>query len=203
VQVKLLRVLEEREIVRVGGQATLPVDVRVVSASNRDLEELVDAGEFRRDLLYRLQVITLRLPPLRERRADIRPLAERFIAAACEEHGRTVTTVAPDCYAALEAFDWPGNVRQLRNVIEAAVVMATRPVLQASDLRLQSAVREAAARPAGGFSPPDHMTLAEMEKHILLEMLRRNHGNRSLVAEKLDISRRTIQRKVKEYQLPF
>jgi len=199
VQVKLLRVLEEREITRVGGQTTLPVDVRLVSASNRDLEDLVAAGEFRADLLYRLQVVTLRLPPLRERREDIRPLADRFIAQACEAHGRAIAAVEPEVYAALEAYEWPGNVRQLRNVLEAAVVMATHPTLRAADLRLSEPRRSAAEK----WSLPEGWTLADVEKEALLQTLRRHEGNRTLAAERLGVSRRTIQRKIREYELPF
>ena len=121
VQVKLLRVLEEREVTRVGGQRSFPVDVRVISASNQDLDELVAEGEFRQDLLYRLKVVTLDLPPLRQRRADIRPLVDRFVAASCAAHGRTILSVDPDCYRLLEAQEWPGNVRQLRKIGRAHV----------------------------------------------------------------------------------
>ena len=201
VQVKLLRVLQEREIVRVGGSATIPVDVRLLSASNRDLDELVAAGEFREDLLYRLKVVTISIPPLRARREDIRPLADRFIAMACEDHARTITTVDPACYRALEMRDWPGNARQLRNVIEAAVVMAAKPSLQPSDLRLDDGPRAAAVD--GRLVVPDGMTMAGMEKEVLAQMLRKHAGNRTLVADKLGISRRTIQRKIKEHGLPF
>jgi DNA-binding NtrC family response regulator len=201
VQVKLLRVLEEREIMRVGGQSIIPVDVRLISASNRDLDELVQAGEFRHDLLYRLQVVALHIPPLRERREDIRPLTDRFLVAACQQHGRAVNAVDPACYALLERFDWPGNVRQLRNVIESAVVMATKPTLQPSDLRLVDIRKPAAA--AEPLTVPEGLTMADLEKEILSQLLRRHEGNRTLVADKLGIGRRTIQRKIKEYNLPF
>ncbi len=199
VQVKLLRVIEEREMVRVGGHAPLKVDVRLISASNRDLEELAAAGEFRPDLLYRLKVVTLQLPPLRERREDIRPLTDRFIAAACEEHSRYIASVEPGFYAALEAFDWPGNIRQLRNTVESSVVMATEPVLKAGLLRLNGA----AARAEAEWSIPEGMTLEQIEKEILVRALQRNNGNRSLTADKLGLSRRTIQRKIKDYGLPY
>jgi DNA-binding NtrC family response regulator len=199
VQVKLLRVLEEREIVRVGGQETLPIDVRLISASNRDLDALVADGRFREDLLYRLKVVTLEIPPLRARRDDIRPLADRFIAAACEDHGRHVEAVGPDFYAALEAYDWPGNVRQLRNVIESAVILAREPRLTASSLRLGDARRAEETQPVA----PAGKTLAEMERDILAQVLERNRGNRTLTAEQLGISRRTIQRKIQEHNLPF
>jgi len=200
VQVKLLRVLEEREIVRVGGQETVKVDVRLISASNRDLDEMVKAGNFREDLLYRLKVVALGVPPLRERREDIRPLADRFIAAACEEHGRHIEKVLPSFYEKLEAFKWPGNVRQLRNVVEAAVIMARDSTLDAAAAKMGTPEPGPAEQP---FSAPSSMTFAEMEREILSQTLRRLQGNRTLTAETLGLSRRTIQRKIREYGLPY
>lgn len=199
VQVKLLRVLEEREILRVGGQAPVKVNVRLLSATNKDLDELVEQGEFRQDLLYRLKVISLEIPPLRKRREDIRPLADRFIAMAQHEHGRHITAAEPAYYEKLERYDWPGNVRQLRNVVEASVVMAREPVLQAAALRLE----ETAPAGATAWAIPDGLTLEEIEKRVLVDLLQKYEGNRSLTAEKLGISRRTIQRKIKDYNLPF
>jgi len=199
VQVKLLRILEEREVLRVGGQAPVHVDVRVVSASNRDLDDLVDNSEFRQDLLYRLKVVTIRLPPLRERKEDIRPMIDRFVAMACEEHGRHISGVAAGYYEALEKCDWPGNVRQLKNVVESSVVMAAGPALTAANAELAGEPD----RPRPGLAFPGNATLSEMERTLLLETLRKNDGNRTLSAEKLGISRRTIQRKIKEYNLPF
>ena len=199
VQVKLLRVLEERELVRVGGQEGLKVDVRLISATNRDLAELVNHGEFREDLLYRLKVVGLRIPPLRERIEDIRPLVDRFVREIAVEHGRRVDGVEEGCYTRLENQDWPGNVRQLRNVIESAVVMAGSSQLTADDLDISVASRPTDA----GLSIPDDMTLDELEREILSQLLQRNEGNRTLVAEKLGLSRRTIQRKIKDYRLPF
>ena len=205
VQVKLLRVLEDREIVRVGGQVAFKVDVRLVSATNRDLDARVAAGAFRQDLLYRLQVVGLALPPLRERREDIRPLAERFIAQAQADHGRRIREVEPDWYARLEAYDWPGNIRELRNTVEAAVVTAPGEVLEAARLRLDgpSAKSTAPTSADGGWTAPEGMTLEEIEKRILAEALRKNRGNRSVTAEQLGLSRRTIQRKIQDYGLPF
>ncbi len=200
VQVKLLRALEEREIRRIGGQQPFRVDVRLVSASNRDLSELASDGKFREDLLYRLNVVTLTVPPLRRRREDIRPLADRFVARACEEHGRAVARVEPDFYARLEAYDWPGNIRQLRNVVESAVLLSAGRALTGEAVHLPAAAGQIEAGP---FAVPDGLTLAEMEREILLQTLRRHQGNRTLTAEKLGLSRRTIQRKIKEHGLPF
>ena len=202
VQVKLLRVLEDRQIMRVGGQESFKVDVRLVSATNRDLDARVAAGAFRQDLLYRLQVVGIALPPLRERREDIRPLAERFIALAQSEHGKCIREVEPEWYARLEAYRWPGNIRELRNTAEAAVVTAPDDVLRAERLRLDGPA--AKAQPVtGGWAVPEGLTLEQIEKKILEEALRRNGGNRSLTAEQLGLSRRTIQRKIQDYHLPF
>ncbi|NCA82241.1 MAG: sigma-54-dependent Fis family transcriptional regulator [Opitutae bacterium] len=202
VQVKLLRVLEDREIMRVGGHESFQVDVRLVSATNRDLDARVASGAFRQDLLYRLQVVGLALPPLRERREDIRPLAERFLAQAQSENGKCIREVEPEWQARLAAYAWPGNIRELRNTVEAAVVTAPDDVLRADRLRLDGPA--AKAQPAaGGWCVPDGMTLEQMEKKILEDSLRKNGGNRSLTAEQLGLSRRTIQRKIQDFQLPF
>jgi DNA-binding NtrC family response regulator len=194
VQTRLLRVLEEREIMRVGGSKTISVNVRVIAASNRDLDELVAEKKFRRDLLYRLQVITIRLPPLRERPDDIQPLAEHFINLFCRENGKHIETIAPDFYAELKKYHWPGNVRELRNVIEAAVVLATVPELKTEKLKLPTQHKEAVQ---------GEISLAEIERHAILTALQRHKGNRTLAAEELNISTRTIQRKIKDYNLPF
>ncbi|MDA0990036.1 MAG: sigma-54 dependent transcriptional regulator [Verrucomicrobia bacterium] len=199
VQVKLLRVIQERELVRVGGQDTIDVNVRLVSASNRDLVELVEANEFREDLLYRLNVVTMHLPPLRERRADIRPLAERFLREACEANNRTIRTTEKGYYEALEQYEWPGNVRQLRNTMESCVVMSTSGVLETRHLQF----RGRATQPATDWQVPEGKTLEAMEKEILTQLLQRHSGNRTLVADKLGIARRTIQRKIKDYDLPY
>jgi DNA-binding NtrC family response regulator len=199
VQTKLLRAIEEKEVIRVGGRTPINVDVRLISATNRDLRQMADNGEFRSDLLYRLKVVDLRIPPLRERRDDIKPMADYFIGLACREHGRRVNEVEPEFYERLKSFDWPGNVRQLRNVVEAAVVMANEPILRASRLQLDPPRIPAQQ----GWDPPDGMSLQEIEREILSQFLRRFDGNRTLTAERLGISRRTVQRKIQEHNLPF
>ena len=203
VQARLLRALEEKEVLRVGGREPVKVDARIVAASNRDLEELVEAGEFRHDLLYRLQVVTLRLPPLRERPEDIPALADRFVAAAGTEHGRHIESIEPACYERLVAHAWPGNVRELRNVMESAVIMARGPVLRADDLQLGRGDRGGAARAGAVLAIPAGTPLAELEREALLQALRRHDGNRQLTADELGISTRTIQRKIREYDLPY
>jgi len=199
VQIKLLRVLEEKEILRVGGHTPFHIDVRLISASNKDLDELVETGEFREDLLYRLKVVTLHIPPLRQRPEDIKPLANRFIASACEEHGRYIESIEPSFYEKLEKYDWPGNVRQLQNVIESSVIMTKEAVLWTPILGIDMDKK----RSESGFEVPDGMSFAALEKEILSQLLSRYEGNRTITAERLGISRRTIQRKIKEHNLPF
>ena len=202
-QVKLLRALEDREIRRIGGQQPFRVDVRLISATNRDLTDLVAEGDFREDLLYRINVVTLTVPPLRRRREDIRPLADRFIARACEEHGRAVARVDPRFYEALEACDWPGNVRQLRNVVESAVLLSSGDALSPDVVPLPEGAGRRTVAATGAFAAPDGMSLAEIEREVLLQTLTRCQGNRTLSAERLGLSRRTVQRKIKEHGLPF
>jgi len=207
VQVKLLRALEEREIYRVGGKDVIKVNVRLVSATNKNLDALVTDGKFREDLLYRLNVVTIRLPPLRNRKEDIRHMADRFIARTAAENGKHITTVRPNFYAALEAYDWPGNVRQLRNIVESAVLLSPGGVLSAQSVTLPgSPSRPVGGPPAGvpgSLTIPDGMTLDQIERAILENKLQQNAGNRTLTADQLGLSRRTIQRKIKEHNLPF
>ena len=203
VQVKLLRALEEREIRRVGGQQAFKVDVRVVSATNRDLNERVAEGLFRDDLLYRVNVVSITVPPLRQRQADIRPLTNRFIAQACETHHRRIAHVAEGCYRMLERYEWPGNIRQLRNVIESAVLLCPGTELTEQAISLPPTAERATADALDTFELPEGMTLETLERTVLLKTLQRYQGNRTLTAERLGLSRRTIQRKAKEYGLPF
>jgi two-component system response regulator HydG len=202
VQMRLLRAIEEKEILRVGGEEPIKVDTRILAASNRELDALVEEGAFLPDLLFRLQVVTIRVPPLRERKEDIRPLVDRFVALACEEHGRNIEHIEPDFYDAMERHTWPGNVRELRNAVESSVILASDRVLSAQDvvLAIDSKARKELA---GTLSIPSGTTLSKMEKEVLLQALTRNKGNRLLTAQELGISSRTIQRKIKEYELPF
>ena len=198
VQTRLLRVIEEREIIRVGGTEPLPIDVRLISASNRALADLVREGLFRHDLLFRLQVVTLRVPPLRERREDIRPLADWYIAAACALHNRPIHAIDDSFYARLETHPWTGNVRELKNVIEAAVILADHGRLTGQSLDL-SAVRPLTA----SVSIPPGTPLADLERQAILSALERHGGNRQQAAAELGLSARTIQRKIKALNLPF
>jgi len=199
VQVKLLRALEEREIRRVGGREVIKVNVRMVSATNKNLDALVTEGKFREDLLYRLNVVTLRVPPLRGRKEDIRKMTDRFIAKASSENNKTLAAVRPDFYRALESYDWPGNVRQLRNMVESAVLLSADGVLSSLSVVLPGSTRAL----SGELSIPAGMTLEQIECAILESKLRSNNGNRTLTADQLGLSRRTIQRKIKEHHLPY
>lgn len=199
VQIRLLRALEEHEVLRVGGLAPVSVDVRVIAASNRDLRELVRSGVFLPDLLYRLQVVTIAVPPLRERPEDIRPLAERFAAQAARDHGRGIERISPDYFEALVAHAWPGNVRELRNVVEASVILARGPILTRADLALEAIPSPPSM--GGDWSPPPGMTLAQIEKEALRRSLARAGANRTQAARELDVSLRTVQRKIREYGL--
>lgn len=196
-QVKLLRVLENRAFPRVGGTAEVAVDVRVVAATNRDLKALVDAGAFREDLYYRLNVIDIRLPALKERPGDIPLLAARFIRELAEKNHVAVTGITPAALRRLEAYDWPGNVRELRNTIEKMVVLSSGGLLDVADVPDEIGAPAARAGAAVALSPA--VTLGENEKAQILAVLKEVGGNRSRAAQVLGISRRTLYRKLDEY----
>lgn len=197
IQVKLLRVLEERNFERVGGQERIETDVRVIGATNRDLRKLVEEGSFREDLYYRLYVVSIRIPPLRERPADIPLLANHYIRVYGEENGRQVEGLTPDALDLLVGYHWPGNVRELRNVIERMVVMGRGNRLSVRDLPVN--VREESTGAAGRI--PTGLSLEETEKQMILRALKACEGNRTRAAQQLGISRRTLHRKLNEYDL--
>lgn len=194
-QVKILRVLEERKFERVGGTETVSVDVRLVAATNRDLKKQVEEGRFREDLFYRLYVVTLTLPPLREREGDVVLLARHYLKTLAEENGRPPLGITSEAMAALAAYSWPGNVRELRNAIERMVVLATGDKLTVRDL--PAAVRTPAKSPA----PRPGSALRDAERQLIEESLRRHQGSRTKAALDLGISRRTLHRKINEFGL--
>jgi len=198
VQVKILRVLGERSFERVGGSKTMQVDVRVIAATNRDLGRLVEQGKFREDLYYRLKVVEIRIPPLRERREDIPLMVREFLKEFSLENNKHVEDVAGDAQAVLMAYDWPGNVRELRSAIEHAVIWSKdgRVTLQ----NLPPAVRESATHP-GTQALPTGMNLEQSEKAMMMRALESCAGNVSRAADHLGISRRTLHRKIKKYGL--
>ena len=197
VQVKLLRVLEERKFERVGGEETIEVDVRIVTATNRDLPKAIAAGSFREDLYYRLAVVSIEVPPLRERREDIDLLVAAFLKEFSEENGKHVEALDAKARAALLAFDWPGNVRQLRNTIESGVVLARGSVLGLDDLPQH--IRGETA--GSSVSLPVGATLADAERDLIRATLAREGGNKSRAADILGIGRKTLHRKLQEYGL--
>jgi DNA-binding NtrC family response regulator len=199
-QVKLLRVLEERTFERLGGVKTLQVDVRMVAATNRDLRKMIGEGKFRDDLFYRLSVVTIALPPLRERREDIPLLANAFLKEYSQENNKTVTGLTPEAVNTLLAYDWPGNVRELRNTIEQMVVLARTPQLTLRDV--PAAVRGAADLTKVAIVRPGvTMTVEEAERQLIVQALKETNSNRTLAAQKIGMSRRTLHRKLKQYKL--
>ncbi len=201
-QVKLLRVLEERHIMRVGGSELIPVDFRLIAATNRDLEKEVADGRFREDLYYRLKVVTLRIPPLRERAEDIPLLADHFLDVFAQEHGKPPARLAPDALERLSRFAWPGNVRQLKNVIESIVVFHQAELVEVKDLPPE--VRESSTVSAAGGRVQsvtgETRTMDEIERQAILETLDRTGGHRAKAADLLGIGLRTLQRKLKDYK---
>ncbi len=211
VQVKLLRVLEERRFERVGGAATIEVDIRIIAATNRDLKRDVESGRFREDLYYRLDVVGIRMPPLRERGSDISLLSNAFIQTFAKQNSRTVSRLEPAAAAALQAYSWPGNVRELRNTIEKMVVLSRGETLTLEDvppnIRSEGGAVSAVAPVSGIPAPPPPPeatageSLAELEKRNILAALAAAGGNKSKAALALGISRRTLHRKLNEWNV--
>lgn len=197
VQLSLLRVLQEKEITRVGGAKPIKVDVRVIAATNRDLKKAVDAGVFRDDLYYRLNVISIELPPLREHPEDIPLLADHFIEKFNIEMGRNIERISEEALEVLMEYDWPGNVRELENVIERAMVITKGSVIRAEDLRLPSQLRGAGPLP----SPTEDKTIKTMEKRHIERVLKENNWNIQRSAEELGIDRVTLYNKIKKYKI--
>jgi two-component system response regulator AtoC len=208
-QAKLLRVLQEYEVRRVGGKDWVKVDVRVVAATNRNLADLVREGRFRQDLYYRLNVVGIRLPPLRERVEDIPLLARHFLKRYSQESGKPVTAIADSAMELLCAYSWPGNIRELENAMEQAVVLSSQPVLTPDDfpvgIRDNVASTSIDRPPANGqFLFSDIPTLEEVKKRYVLHVLTRNQGNVSRTARVLNIDRRSLYRMLARYKIePF
>lgn len=199
-QVKLLRVLQDGELERVGGIKTIKVDVRLVTATNKNLIEEVRAGRFREDLYYRINVIYLKLPALRERKEDIPILADAFLKYFAQANAKKITGIEPDAMKALHQYDWPGNIRELKNIIERMVVLSSEPRLTLTQVpedilhpRLPSSTSLLPSVPSS--------SLNDMEKEFIRQKLFEVRGNKSLAAKKLGISRRTLYRKIEEYKL--
>ena len=195
-QTKLLRVLQEHELQRVGGQETIRVDVRIIVATNRDLEEEVAAGRFREDLYYRLNVVELEVPPLRDRHGDIPLLATYFLRRFADKNNRAVSGITPECMDILNRYPWPGNVRELEHCIERGVILMRGDYLDVNALPL------AVQRWAGANEPRETgepSTLKEAERALILKTLEETGGNRSEAARRLQITRKTLLNKLKSY----
>jgi two-component system response regulator AtoC len=201
-QVKLLRVLGEQAIQRVGSNQTIKVDVRVVAATNKNLDVLVREGKFRDDLFYRLDVVRIHLPPLRERREDIPLLFNTFVHEFARQNGKKVTGVSAEAQEALQRYDWPGNVRELRAAIEHGVALCRGERIGLRDLPPRVLGQAASpAAPDGRLAAPASLNLEAMEKHFIERALRLTEGNVTEAAKLLGISRRTLHRKLKTYRL--
>ncbi len=197
VQIKILRVLQEKRFERVGGEDTVEVDVRVIAATNRDLKEEIAKGNFREDLYYRLNVVNIEVPPLRERKDDIPILASAFLREFAGENGKDVVGFDPKARAILYSYPWPGNVRELRNCVESAVVMSSGSLITVDDL--PPGVGRSAEDSVIRISPGS--SLAAAERVIIRETLAAQGGNKSRTAEILGIGRKTLYQKLQEYGL--
>jgi len=210
-QVKLLRALQESEFERVGGIKTTRVDVRLIAATNRDLQQEIDAGRFRKDLYYRLAVVPIVLPPLRERKADIPVLARHFIEKYNKRLGKKIEGIEDDALTLLQAYPWPGNIRELENLMERVLLFSDGPQIKSRDLpEPLHRPAGAATSPAGGEPPPPGETglkdiikqrAAEMEKELIAKALEETSGNVTRAAKLLQISRKSLQTKMKEFGL--
>jgi two-component system response regulator HydG len=206
-QIKLLRVLESAEITRVGSNTPVRVNVRILSATNRNLEEAIANGAFRSDLYHRLKVVTIAIPTLRERAADIPLLIEHFVRQFSRRHGKTIKGVSLAARVRLGSYAWPGNVRQLRNVVESMIVVDCDQTLDVDDLPLELGAGNAGPEAAAavdmrsGLSALVGRPLEEVERIFIAETLRLTGGNREQAAELLGIGERTLYRKIKEFNL--
>jgi DNA-binding NtrC family response regulator len=192
VQVELLRVLEDKAVTRLGGNTPIPVDFRVIAATNRDLQEMVRAGQFREELYWRLNVFTIDIPPLKERMEDILPLAEHFLARFSQAMNRRDMSLAPSAIEALQGYSWPGNVRELQNAIERAVVIGTPPLIESRDLPVQ--ITGTPERPGEG-------SLASVERAHIQSVLNSTNWNISRSARILEVDRVTLYNKIRKYGL--
>ncbi len=200
IQVKLLRVLQEREFERLGGTKTLKVDVRLIAATNRDLRAALEDGTFREDLYYRLNVVAIDIPPLRDHKEDIPALANFFLEKFSRESGKPVRGLTSAAMKLLMDFHWPGNVRELENILERGVTLSSSSMLDVADIHLDSAPAHPAAGSAAAL--PDGMTLDQWEDQAIREALRRANGNKSQAARSLGLSRNALRYRLSKIGVP-
>jgi DNA-binding NtrC family response regulator len=199
IQVKLLRVLQEREFERLGGTKTLKVDIRMIAATNRDLRAALEEGTFREDLYYRLNVVPIDIPPLREHKEDIPDLVNHFLARFAAESEKEIEGITPAALDALMGYHWPGNIRQLENSVERAVALSTGRKIDEKDIHLDT--RQMKAGAAGQFLP-EGMTLEQWEDNMIREALRRANGNKSQAARLLGLSRNALRYRLSKLGVP-
>ena len=195
IQIKLLRVLQEKQIERVGSSEPIDVDTRVIAATNKNLEKEMKEGRFREDLYYRLNVVHIFIPPLRERREDIPLLVDSFVKEFSNENGKEISSIEAKARSAIYNYDWPGNIRQLRNCIESAVVMTSDNILHFEDLPFKEKTENELIKiPVGS-------TMKEAEREIIVTTLNHENNNKKRVSDILGIGRKTLYRKLKEYNI--
>ncbi len=197
-QAKLLRVLQEHEIDRVGGSKTIPVDVRIISTTNVDLKNAVRENRFREDLFYRLNVIPLKLPPLRQRQDDIEPLAKHFLNISSKKNNKNIRSISPETIQVLKKMQWSGNIRELQNVVERAVLLCRSDTIDIKNLFIDDTDRQEKQQSA---SEMPVTSIEEMEKKLINRALSETNGNRTHAARALGISIRTLRNKLKDYSL--
>jgi two-component system response regulator HydG len=204
-QAKILRVLQEHEFERLGGTRTLRVDVRLIAATNRDLPAMVQAGQFREDLYYRLNVVSIEMPPLRERKDDIVPLALTFIRRFAGELKKKIDGLEPDAQKLLMRYNWPGNIRELENTIERAILLAEGRAIASGDLRLGEVSTAGGQRDHAPVVkiPPTGIPLEDVERHALVEALKMSNWVQKDAAELLSISPRVMNYKIKTLGIEF
>jgi two-component system response regulator HydG len=198
IQAKLLRVIQEREVTRIGSSKPIKVDVRIIAATNENLADLVRLGKFREDLFYRLSVVPIHIPPLRERKQDIHVLVEHFMAKYCHRVKKSVKKISPPVIKALSEYDWPGNIRELENTIERAVVLSPGNEIRMDDLIYHGiGTKFSLLHPEDGHYRP----LEDVEMEYIAAVLKAHHGNKSQTAKVLGIDRKTLLSKIKKYAL--
>jgi two-component system, NtrC family, response regulator AtoC len=200
-QVKILRVLQEREFERVGGTEVIKSDVRIIAATNRDLEAMVQRGEFREDLLYRLKVIPINLPPLRERKEDIEPLVGFFIEKFCKETNKSNITIEKDAMDLLEDYEYPGNIRELENLIERLVILSNDSLIKASSLPKEIVKGAYATKNNIFILPEEGINMEELEISLVKQALEKANGNQTHAAKLLGMSRHALIYRMDKYNL--
>jgi two-component system response regulator HydG len=198
-QVKLLRVLQEKEVTRVGGEEVIEVDVRIIAATNRNLLQEIETRRFREDLYYRLNVVTLNMPPLRDRREDIPLLARHFLKMFAKKNRKQINGFTPQAMDRLLKYDWPGNVRELMNAVERGVVLSRSDYLDEDELALILKDAPFPGEISSDYAATTDMTLDEVEKESILQMLELTGGNKSEAARRLGVTRKTLHKKLKMY----